>query len=46
MYYKITPEQLEQILNELVQKPWVMVNNTINKLLNLEKVEDKPLDNK
>jgi hypothetical protein len=45
MYYKIPPELLTEILNELTQKPWGLVNNVIVKLSKLEKVEEK-LDNK
>ena len=41
MYYKIPPELLTELLNELSQKPWGLVNNIIVKLSKLEKVEEK-----
>lgn len=41
MYYKVTTEELTEILNELAKKPWGIVNNTIQKLLKLDKVEEK-----
>jgi hypothetical protein len=41
MYFKITPKELEEILNELSQKPWGVVNNVIVKLSKLEKVEEE-----
>jgi hypothetical protein len=44
MYFKLTPKELEEILNELSQKPWGVVNNVIVKLSKLEKVEED--DNK
>lgn len=46
MYYKITPEELTEILNELSQKPWGIVNNVIAKLAKLEKVEEEKNDKK
>ena len=48
MYYKIPPELLTEILNELTQKPWGLVNNVIVKLSKLEKVEEETekIDNK
>jgi hypothetical protein len=39
--YKLEPKQLETILNYLATKPWAEVNNLINILYKLEKVEDK-----
>lgn len=42
MFYKITPEELTKILNELSQKPWALVNNVIVKLSSLEKVDEEP----
>ena len=41
MYFKLLPKELEEILNELSQKPWGMVNNVIIKLSKLEKVEEE-----
>lgn len=44
MYFKLPPKLLEEILNELSQKPWGMVNNVIIKLSKLEKVEEDKID--
>ena len=33
MYFKITPEELTEILNDLSQKPWITVNNAIARLI-------------
>lgn len=41
MYFKLPKELLEEILNELSQKPWGVVNNVIVKLSKLEKVEEE-----
>jgi hypothetical protein len=41
MYFKLTPKELEEILNELSQKPWGVVNNVIIKLSKLEKIEEE-----
>jgi hypothetical protein len=46
MYFKLPPKLLEEILNELSQKPWGMVNNVIAKLSKLEKVKESEVDKK
>jgi hypothetical protein len=46
MYYKITPEQLTKILNDLSSKPWGIVNNVIVELSKLEKIEENKEETK
>jgi len=41
MNFKLTAQQLEKVLNYLASRPWVEVNNLIQELSKLEKIETK-----
>ena len=41
VYFKLTGEKLEKVLNYLKDKPWAEVAQIMVELTNLEKIEDK-----